>query len=77
VLPITGFSPGIGHMGSQEPDDPHAMVLHHFGMSFTSTLTDRGQLETRSGEINWQDRCPDGLTVKLFTWQDYGVHNGE
>jgi len=19
-------------MGSQEPDDPHAMVLHHFGM---------------------------------------------
>jgi len=31
VLPITGFSPGIGHMGSQEPDDEHAMVLHHFG----------------------------------------------
>lgn len=31
MLPITGFSPGIGHMGSQEPDDPHAMVLHHFG----------------------------------------------
>ena len=34
VLPITGFSPGIGHMGSQEADDPHAMVLHHFGMLF-------------------------------------------
>jgi hypothetical protein len=20
-------------MGSQEPDDPHAMVLHHFGIN--------------------------------------------
>lgn len=48
VLPITGFSPGIGHMGSQEPDDPHAMVLHHFGIFYLNSIIDffRGQLET-------------------------------
>lgn len=30
ILPITGFSPGQGHMGSLEFDDPHAMVKHDF-----------------------------------------------
>lgn len=30
VLPITGFSPGVGHMGSLSPSDPHAFVEHHF-----------------------------------------------
>jgi len=40
VLPITGFSPGIGHMGSKEPDDPHAMVLHHFGLFPHSQIAD-------------------------------------
>lgn len=30
ILPITGFSPGQGHMGSQPFDDPHAMVKHDF-----------------------------------------------
>lgn len=42
-------------MGSQEPDDPHAMVLHHFGRPLTSVLDvdgDRGELETRVGENN-------------------------
>ena len=42
VLPITGFSPGIGHMGSQEPDDPHAMVLHHFGTHVANLLIIEG-----------------------------------
>lgn len=30
VLPITGFSPGMGHMGSEDVTDPHAMVKHDF-----------------------------------------------
>ncbi|BFZ54806.1 alpha-1,6-mannosyltransferase Och1 [Savitreella phatthalungensis] len=30
VLPITGFSPGQGHMGSLDYDNPHAMVRHDF-----------------------------------------------
>lgn len=34
VLPITGFSPGMGHMGSLAYDDPHAMVRHDFAGSW-------------------------------------------
>lgn len=30
VLPITSFSPGVGHMGSQPTDDPMAFVRHEF-----------------------------------------------
>ncbi|KAM3555925.1 hypothetical protein ARSEF4850_005782 [Beauveria asiatica] len=30
VLPITGFSPGVGQMGAKEPDDPMAFVKHDF-----------------------------------------------
>ena len=30
VLPITSFSPGVGQMGSKEPDDPMAFVKHDF-----------------------------------------------
>ncbi|KAI9893180.1 MAG: membrane-bound alpha-1,6- mannosyltransferase Initiation-specific [Vezdaea aestivalis] len=30
VLPITGFSPGVGQMGSEEPDHPSACVKHEF-----------------------------------------------
>jgi len=30
VLPITGFSPGVGQMGAKEYDDPMAMVKHDF-----------------------------------------------
>lgn len=30
VLPITGFSPGVGTMGAKEPDDPMACVKHGF-----------------------------------------------
>ncbi|KKA26489.1 hypothetical protein TD95_005355 [Thielaviopsis punctulata] len=30
VLPITGFSPGVGQMGAQGYDDPMAMVQHKF-----------------------------------------------
>jgi alpha 1,6-mannosyltransferase len=30
VLPITSFSPGVGQMGSKEPDDPMAFVQHSF-----------------------------------------------
>lgn len=30
ILPITGFSPGQGHMGSLDFNDPHAMVKHDF-----------------------------------------------
>lgn len=30
VLPITGFSPDQGHMGSKPSSDPDAMVKHHF-----------------------------------------------
>jgi hypothetical protein len=29
-------------MGSQEPDDPHAMVLHHFGSTYRSRLMTEG-----------------------------------
>lgn len=30
ILPITGFSPGQGHMGSLDFEDAHAMVKHDF-----------------------------------------------
>ena len=30
VLPITGFSPGVGQMGAGEEDDPNAFVKHNF-----------------------------------------------
>lgn len=30
ILPITGFSPGQGHMGSEGFEDEHAMVKHDF-----------------------------------------------
>lgn len=30
VLPITSFSPGVGQMGSEGPDDPMAFVKHEF-----------------------------------------------
>ena len=30
VLPITSFSPGIGHSGSKDPEDPMAFVKHEF-----------------------------------------------
>ena len=30
VLPITSFSPGVGHSGAGEVDDPQAFVFHNF-----------------------------------------------
>ena len=30
VLPITSFSPGIGHSGAKDEDDPMAFVKHEF-----------------------------------------------
>jgi len=30
ILPITSFSPGVGHMGSKGVSDPIAFVKHHF-----------------------------------------------
>ncbi|KUJ13992.1 uncharacterized protein LY89DRAFT_699034 [Mollisia scopiformis] len=34
VLPITSFSPGVGHMGSRPTDDPMAFVRHEFSGSW-------------------------------------------
>ena len=34
VLPITSFSPGVGHMGSKSVSDPMAFVQHHFSGSW-------------------------------------------
>lgn len=31
TLPITAFSPGVGHMGSKPITDSEALVQHHFG----------------------------------------------
>lgn len=39
VLPITAFSPGIGHSGAGEPDDPMACVQHNFEGQPRSRLT--------------------------------------
>lgn len=47
VLPITSFSPGVGHMGSKPTDDPMAFVRHKFsGMLSSSYLTLHPSLET-------------------------------
>lgn len=35
VLPITSFSPGIGHSGAGEYDDPMAFVRHDFGGGYS------------------------------------------
>lgn len=34
VLPITSFSPGVGHMGAKSRNDPMAYVQHHFSGSW-------------------------------------------
>lgn len=34
ILPITAFSPGVGHMGSKSPNDPMAYVQHFFAGSW-------------------------------------------
>lgn len=34
VLPITSFSPGVGHMGAKSRNDPMAFVQHHFSGSW-------------------------------------------
>lgn len=34
VLPITGFSPGVGQMGAKDVEDPSAFVLHRFEGKF-------------------------------------------
>ncbi|KAJ9612377.1 alpha-1,6-mannosyltransferase Och1 [Cladophialophora chaetospira] len=34
VLPITSFSPGVGQMGAEGPDDPMAFVKHEFDGSW-------------------------------------------
>lgn len=38
VLPITGFSPGVGHMGSKSPSHPSAYVRHMFEGSWKPEL---------------------------------------
>jgi len=56
-------------MGSQEPDDPHAMVLHHFGRPYLAFLTltvVRGKLETRVGEDDWAGPSGGGRVITLF-----------
>ncbi|KAG9118281.1 membrane-bound alpha-1,6- mannosyltransferase Initiation-specific, partial [Ceratobasidium sp. 392] len=37
VLPVTGFSPGVGMFGAGEPNDPEAMVHHLFEGSWKSS----------------------------------------
>ncbi|EEB09558.1 alpha-1,6-mannosyltransferase Och1 [Schizosaccharomyces japonicus yFS275] len=37
VLPITAFSPGVGHMNSKSFDHPSALVRHHFSGSWKAT----------------------------------------
>lgn len=39
ILPITSFSPGVGQMGSKEPDDPMAFVRHDFEGHYIHTTT--------------------------------------
>lgn len=39
ILPITSFSPGVGQMGSKEPDDPMAFVRHDFEGHYIHTIT--------------------------------------
>jgi alpha 1,6-mannosyltransferase len=40
VLPITSFSPGVGQMGAEGPEDPMAFVKHEFdGMHLRIVLT--------------------------------------
>ncbi|KAL1409799.1 hypothetical protein Q8F55_003796 [Vanrija albida] len=41
VLPVTGFSPGVGNFGSQLPQDAQAMVEHHFAGSWKENGLDK------------------------------------
>jgi alpha 1,6-mannosyltransferase len=36
MLSISGFSPGVGHMGAQDIHSPQAMVQHLFDGSWTT-----------------------------------------
>ncbi|EPY50253.1 alpha-1,6-mannosyltransferase Och1 [Schizosaccharomyces cryophilus OY26] len=38
ILPITSFSPGVGHMGSKSANDPTAYVKHYFSGSWKVLL---------------------------------------
>ncbi|KAI9011709.1 nucleotide-diphospho-sugar transferase [Hyaloraphidium curvatum] len=45
VFPITGFSPGVGHMGSQFTSDPMAKVEHRFAGTWRKGGSDTAKME--------------------------------
>ncbi|ORY83245.1 hypothetical protein BCR37DRAFT_379258 [Protomyces lactucae-debilis] len=56
VLPITGFSPGQGHMGSEPFDHPMAMVKHDFEGSWKPEDERMKDRDEKGRPIQWDDK---------------------
>jgi alpha 1,6-mannosyltransferase len=53
VLPITGFSPGQGHMGSEPFDHPMAMVKHDFEGSWKPEDERMKDKDEKGRDVQW------------------------
>lgn len=73
VLPITSFSPGVGHMNAQGIDDPMAFVHHNFlGMLHSAVFTPhtntcQGHGSTMSKRSSQRRHDTAGLNVAVYT----------
>jgi hypothetical protein len=72
VLPITGFSPGVGQMGAKEYDDPMAMVKHDFEGESSQLHGDRTEL-TRACQAPGNPRVCGILARPSRNWTSHGT----
>jgi alpha 1,6-mannosyltransferase len=55
ILPITSFSPDVGHMGSKSSNDPLAFVSHAFkGKHLRTVLADYLSIADHNGAGSWK-----------------------
>lgn len=73
VLPITGFSPGVGQMGAKEVEDPSAFVRHDFEGKFP-TPSDAFVRSAANTTQEPGNRNPSDTLVRNRTNQI--LHNG-
>lgn len=54
LLSITGFSPGVGHMGSKPVSSAEALVQHMFDGSWTSKKQQQNLRGDKTGGGGWK-----------------------
>ena len=65
VLPITSFSPDVGHMGAQSSSDPLAFVLHGFSGKMNCCDCDGAHADTELG--TWKHKERSASTAQVST----------